>query len=736
MVLTEKPSVAEDLGKAIGVTERKRGYFQGRDRNGNVVCITWCMGHLVELYAEEADGRWELQKLPIIPREFELRPIEMRKQKASLKDGNEKEEDKPNVYVERLKTIGYLFGWADEIIAATDAGREGQLIFGNVYRYLKCNKKVMRLWTSSMTSQALSKAYYDDLKDNSMPEMRNLEKAAWERAVSDWIVGINATRAFSLATDFRDITGKKKIISLGRVQSPTLCMICDRFEEHKNFKSEPFWYIEGTSSKNGVPFKWKSIEIYTDKDKAQYCMDSVQAGQMLRVTDINTERKNEQAPLLHDIASLQKMANSRYGMSMEDTLAIAQRLYMAKLITYPRTGSRYIPEDVFGTIPELLKSVCYHEKYGEAAERLLNAGKLNRNCVNDGKITDHHGFLITGRRPGELSENERRIYELILSRMIEAFSPICIADVTRVELECADVRFLARGRKYVSAGWRGVESNEEGTGVEIQDADNIEIGMASLPELETGEYIPMNTVSLVEDKTKPKPYYTDATLITAMENAGRKSDDKNVVEALRDIGIGTPATRSDIKATLVERGYIVVRNKFLLPTELGLELYHAIRGEEIANVEMTARWEMMFQGMADGEKSSQDIRDFEKGIKNYAELITRGILESDGVKTIRRKMEEMRIKCPGCGGDIRITDKLAFCKGCGYKLGRIKFGKKLSESTLRQLFNDGQTGLLTGLVGKSGKPFDAAFKLADYDKETGWANVELIKNQKRKQTNA
>ena len=679
VVIAEKPSVAREIARVIGATTPGKEYYSGGGWT-----VTWLYGHLLEIGSPEAGSKWSISDLPIIPKRFTLSPVKG-------KDGSD------GGIKARLSVIRELFGKCDGIVVATDAGREGELIFRRVYAWTGCTKPFRRLWISSLTEDAIRDGF-KALRPGS--EFNNLAAAAEQRSQADWIVGINATRAFTLAA------GMRSVLSLGRVQTPTLCMVCDRYVENKTFKSEPFWFIEGESSKDGITFKWRSIQRFDNISEAQKAFTAVQVCKRIKVTSVKTERVNDAPPLLHDIASLQKIANSRYGYTAEQTLRAAQSLYEKKLITYPRTGSRYIPEDVYGTIPKILSRFRDDAVYGPFVRAI---GTPSRRSVDDTKITDHHALLVTGNAPGTLPAVEAEVYDLVLLRFVEAFSGVNVADVTAVELEAGGVAFSCRGRKDVVLGWRAVGRGSEGKEeVELRDVDEVEMSMRPLPLMEEGDMIEIGRSSLVEDKTKPKPLLTDATLLSAMENAGRKSDDKKVVEALRDIGIGTPATRAEIIETLMRRGYVERQKKKLVPTPLGLEVYGAVRGADIANVELTAQWEMSLEDIAEGRKAP---REFALGIRDFAKRITADLLEADGVKALKKKMEDLELKCPRCGKPIRLGDKSAWCKECGFTVWRTVAGKKLGDTAMRHLLTKGQTGIVRGFKSKSGKEFDAAVSI-------------------------
>lgn len=688
LVIAEKPSVAADIAKVIGARENKKEYFEG----GGWI-VTWLYGHLLELDAPEAAGNWALETLPILPAKFTLKPVPGR----SATD---------NSIVRRIKTVGELMGRCSGIVVATDAGREGELIFRRIYRHLKCTLPFTRLWVNSMTEAAI-KDGFAHLRPGH--DYDNLGKAAELRAIADWIVGINATRALTLASGYNQYV-KGKVLSLGRVQTPTLCMICERYLEHINFKSETFWFIEGEGSHCGVSFKFRSADRYHTREAGEADYERVTRAGRLTVTSVLTKRVNEEPPLLHDIASLQKMANSIYGYTAEQTLSCAQSLYEKKYLTYPRTDSRYIPEDVFATVPGILRSIEGDALYGEFARAILDGGPSRRSVDATGdKITDHHALILTENIPSGLTEEENNVYNLVVIRFLEAFSGTNVADLTTVEFDAGGVTLIAKGRKDVVLGWRVVRKAGQDAPVDLDEADEIEASIRPLPEMQYGQGVAIARSGLVEDQTKPKPLLSDATLLTAMEGAGKGVDDKRAAETLREVGgIGTKATRSEIIETLVTRRYVERKKKRLVPTDLGMEVYEAIHDGDIANVELTARWEMSLEQVARNGGSSGTFLD---GIKAFTTRVTREIIRSEGVAGIKRKLEEIIPDCPACGKKLRLLEKSAWCSECNWTLWRKVSGKDLTDDHIRELLKNGKTGLLSGFRSKDGKEFSAVIEL-------------------------
>ena len=684
-IITEKRSVALAIAKVLGASEDRKDYLAG-----NGYAVTWCQGHLLEIDAgDAAAGKWTLDNLPIIPEEFGLTP---------RKDAS------GSSIRHRLDVIGSLFSRCDSIVCCTDAGREGQLIFDEVYRYLGCVKPVERLWVSSLTPEAIRQGFAE-LYDNADPRFANLTKAARCRSEADWIVGINGTRALTLSAGSR-----QTVLTVGRVQTPTLCMICDRFVEHMNFKPVPYWYIEGESAKDGQVFKWRTDGRYFSEDECAEDFRTVSSAGFLTVREVDTERKTERPPLLYDLTSLQKAADSRFGYTADETLDAAQALYEKQLLSYPRTGSRYISEDVFVTIPHLMSTLESDPKLGAYASRLKGTA-LSRRSVNDTKLTDHHALIITGKPlPADMPEREFQIWMLVATRFVESFSPDNIADITKVTLEANGVKVYAKGRKDVILGWRAINreapAEEE---VSRESIDEEDITMQPLPEMREGEIVTITDTRKVQSETKPKPLYTTATLLSAMQTAGSRVDDRSAAAALRDVGgLGTSATRADILKTLVDRKYVERKSKKFVPTELGFGIYKAVRDRDIANVDMTARWELSLNGIAEG---TVDDRLFNERIRNYSRKLTNDLTDAQHAAAIKERLGLFEVLCPRCGTPMRMGDKSAWCPECKLAVWREQFGRRLPDATLKKLITEKQTGVIKGLKGKSGKTFDARLTL-------------------------
>ena len=668
-IIAEKPSVAREIARLVGATKPEEGYM-----HGNGYYVTWAFGHLVQPALPEGYGIKGFQRdnLPVIPNEFQLVPRQVRTEKGYKADSG---------VMKQIRTITRLFNDSDRIIVATDAGREGELIFRYLYHYTGCTVPFDRLWISSLTDKAIREGLAN-LEDGTKYD--NLYLAAKSRSEADWLVGINGTQALTIAAG-------RGTYSVGRVQTPTLAMVCARFWENKRFVPQDVFQTHfSTRGKDADSVaKFSSVKKWNVKGEAAEVYGILKEAGTATVLSVERKETVQEAPLLYDLTALQKDANARHGFTAEKTLAIAQKLYESKLITYPRTGSRYIPEDVFAGIPSLLKGLKGNPKWDAVAGQLR---ELNRRSVDDRKVTDHHALLPTGVKPLLFSKEDTAIYDMIVIRMLEAFSGKCVKDVTTVKAECGGVEFVAKGNVVKQFGWRSVRNEKE------EGEDNI-----VLPEWNEGDILPIMGCSLTEGKTKPKPFHTEATLLAAMETAGKEVEDEEMRQAMKDCGIGTPATRAAIIETLLKREYIVRSKKSLVPTEKGLALYSIVRGMDIANVEMTGQWEAALAKIEHGELPAEA---FMRDIEAYTRKITTELLACD--KIFGHK--DSGINCPKCGnGRMQFFGKVVRCDNtdCGLPVFRQIAGKTLSDTEMTDLLKNGQTGLLNGFRNKQGKPFSA-----------------------------
>ena len=672
-LIAEKPSVAKDIARIIGAAQRNDGYL-----SGNGYMVTWAFGHLIQLAMPEAYGvaNFRRESLPIIPADFRLIPRQVKAEKGYKAD--------PGV-VKQLKVIKEVFDQCDRIIVATDAGREGELIFRYIFHYLDCRKPFVRLWISSLTDRAIREGM-----ENLPPGERydNLYLAAKSRSEADWLIGINATQALSVAAG-------QSVFSWGRVQTPTLVMICDRYLENKNFVPTKFWQLKASTASGEIGFTVQSTDKWEQQPDAIATLQRAKDAGQLEVKSVERKETAQEPPLLYDLTTLQKEANTKLNFSADKTLSIAQSLYEKKVMSYPRTGSRYISEDVFEEMPERIALLERYPRFAGYAAG-LDGATLNRRSVDDGKVTDHHALIVTENLPDELSKDERAIYEMVAGRMLEAFSGKCVKDVTTVLLSAGDTDFTVKGAVMKTTGWRAVFTERD-----TEDEDAV-----TLPPLQEGQTLPLSGVDLLEKQTKPKPLHTESSLLAAMENAGKELEDAELKASMKDAGIGTPATRAAIIETLFARQYIVREKKNLVPTDKGLAVYRIVKDKKIADVEMTGMWET---ALAKIEAGGMDADTFRKGIEVYAAQITAELLS---VQLSFASGETC--PCPKCGsGRILFYPKVAKCSNvdCTLTIFRNKCDKQLTDKQIVELVTKRKTGLIKGFKGKNGKAFDASLVL-------------------------
>lgn len=596
IVIAEKPSVARELAKVFGATTKRDGYIEGKGYS-----FTWAFGHLLQLAPPQEYGfiGWRRQHLPMLPKKFKLSV-----RKIKTKDGLVED---PAVR-KQLDIIKKLFEEATEIIVATDAGREGELIFRYIYYYLKCKKPFKRLWISSQTDEAIKEGFRN-LKPGT--EYDTLFNSAHCRSESDWLVGMNATQALSIAA------GNRTVLSLGRVQTPTLAMICARYIETKNFVPKLFYQLSIMLDKDGQQFKAMSVDSFDKKEDAEAQFEKIQdvkSGFPLGglIKDVESKPRKEPPPLLHDLSSIQQEANKKKGYTADQTLSILQSLYEGKLISYPRTGSRYIGDDVFAGIPRLIEQLKGHPEFGKSAELLLTI-PLNKRSVNAKKVTDHHAILPTGEPPYHLSSDKQAVYNMVVGRMLEAFHKECIKEITKITIE-AGAAFVANGTVIRSAGWRSVLNDPE---EESKSEESL-----SLPKVKKEELLPILDKAVVEKQTKPKPLYNEASLLKALETSGKEIEDEELRYAMKDSGLGTPATRASIIETLITREYIKREKRNLVPTDKGLAVYEVVKDQMIAQAELTGQWEKRLEEI----RSGASVTEFKEEITAYTRTITQQLL--------------------------------------------------------------------------------------------------------------
>ena len=665
-IIAEKPSVARDIARIIGANSKQDGYLEG----GGYL-VTWAMGHLIALAMPEAYGfsAYKREYLPIRPNPFQLVVRQVRKDKEYIS---------APAALKQLKVICSCFDKADRIIVATDAGREGELIFRYIYQHLNCCKPFERLWISSLTDKAIREGL-SNLKPGSSYD--SLYYSAKARSEADWLVGINASRALSIA--------RRGGYSLGRVQTPTLAMVCRRYIENRDFSSVPYWKLSIHTEKEGLSIKAVGCKDYENEASAQTALAALRSQSRLKVESVARQVGHTAPPLLYDLTALQKDVNKRHGFSADKTLSIAQSLYEKKITTYPRTGSRYISEDVFEEVPALLRKI---------GKTLSNP--LNRHSVDNTKVTDHHAIIPTGEPPSGLSADEATVYQMVSNRFVEAFSPDSEEERMQVRFTDGTNTFTWKAYRQISLGWKAVQKGKK-VEAEMKEYDDEQV-LSSLPGLTEGEVLPLVSAEITEHKTKPKPLYTEATLLSAMENAGKEVENAESKKAMAECGIGTPATRANIIETLILRDYIRRDKKAIIPTEKGLAVYEIVKDKRIANAEMTGSWELALAAIEAGKMPSER---FAQGINSYVGTICEELL------SLSSEQKSYPVyRCPKCGQQsVGIYAKVAKCrnKDCNFHIFREVCGTLLSEDNIRDLLTTGRTPILNGLTSKAGKKFNA-----------------------------
>ena len=708
LLIAEKPSVGQDLARVLkGPFQKKEGYLEGPED-----VVTWAVGHLVQLAEpDEYDAkykRWRMEDLPIVPERFKLvvRDERSRKQMSVVTAQLGRED-------------------VDLVVNACDAGREGELIFAYLYEKAKGDKPVKRLWLSSMTNAAMKEA----LATLRPPEeLVSLEQAARSRSEADWIMGMNATRAATI----RLRSSFDGAVSLGRVQTPTLAIVARREEEIRAFKPQPYWLVDAT-------FEADPERVYAGRFHAgtkpriateQEAVAIVEAcaGKTATITKLEKKEQRERAPMLYDLTTLQREANTRYGFSAKRTLAAAQRCYEEhKALTYPRTNSRYLTKDMVAEIKPTAELVGAHKEYAQAARYVtgLDVLPLGR-VVNDAKVTDHHAIIPTKSEHDldRMGSDDRRIYDMVARRFLAVFHPEAVFENTRVETtiaaaggaeESAGHVFRTRGKLLLVPGWRGVydeisAASAAKTSTRV-DGEEDEGTDQQLPKLEQGENVKTREVGSARKETKPPRRYSDASLLGAMETAGKLVDDDELREAMKDSGIGTPATRAAIIERLITVGYIERDGRSLVATDKGLNVIRLLNEHALTSPGLTGDWENRLGKIERGEDSR------EKFMSDIAGFAKETISELD------EKLKDVRIPraslgpCPVCGHEIMENRKGYSCwarndPGCGFVIWKGKAGKQLPVEVARELIKTGYTAhAITGFKGRSGRSFKAHLAL-------------------------
>ncbi len=625
LCVAEKPSVGRELAKILGAKTQKEGYLEG-----NNYVVSWTFGHFCTLKApDDYDKRlrqWNMNWLPIIPNTFGIKLIE---NEGSIK---------------QFKILESLIQRDDceEIINCGDAGQEGELIQRWVYQKAGNKRPIKRLWISSLTEAAIREGF-KNLKDSK--DYDRLYFAGSARAIGDWLLGINASRLYTLK--YGD---GKNVLSIGRVQTPTLAMLVQRFLEKENFKSEAFWELK--TSYRDVLFNLEQGR-FTDQQKANEMLADI-TDRDFEITDFSKNPGKEYAPKLFDLTSLQVDCNKKLNLSADETLKIVQSLYEKKLVTYPRVDTTYLPTDLFPKIPGILKQL---KSFSQEIQPIREAGlHQNKRVFDDKKITDHHAIIPTGMESTSLNGRDKAVYESIVIRFLANFYPHCEVSNTKVQGKVLEYLFQASGKEILKPGWRLLYQNqkEEGKADEKQQL---------IPRFQQGESGPHNP-QIIEKKTQAPKLYTEATLLRAMETAGKQIEDDDLREALKANGIGRPSTRANIIETLFRRKYVVRKRKNLIPTERGIELIKNIQNELLKSPELTGQWELKLSQIEQGQ---YDLKQFIDEMKTLVRELTNDVKYMTVSKEISQK-EQNDLLCPKCKQGHILKGKKAY--GCSrYKAG-------------------------------------------------------------------
>ncbi len=710
LVIAEKPSVGRDLVRVLpGPFTKSEGYLEGPEH-----VVTWAVGHLVQLADpdeyDEKFKKWRMADLPIVPEHFKLVVRDERSKKQM------------NVVKRQLGRDDI-----DLVVNACDAGREGELIFAYLYEKSGSKKPVQRLWLNSMTQAAIKDAF-GRLRPGA--DLATLEQAARSRSEADWIVGMNATRAATI----RLRSSFDGAVSLGRVQTPTLAILARREEEIRAFTPEPYWIVDASFDAIPEPagrayegrFHAGAQPRLKSAEEAAAVVAACE-GQTGEITKLEKSERKERVPLLYDLTSLQRDANTRFGFTARRTLGAAQRLYEEhKALTYPRTNSRWLTGDMIPEIRPIAQLVGQQPQYRAAAEYVVGLDKLPlARVVNDLKVTDHHAIIPTNAEHhpvDKMSDDDRRIYDLVVRRFLAVFHPDAVFENTRVETTVATHVFRTRGKLMLVPGWRGVYGETADVDADGK-ADDDEGREQQLPRLELGEAAAVTEIASEAKETKPPRRYTDASLLGAMETAGKLVDEEELREAMKDSGIGTPATRAAIIERLLQVGYIERDGRAIVVTEKGLNVIRLLGEHALTSPSLTGEWEHRLARIETGEDSRAA---FMGDIVKFTEA-TVGELDS--------KLKDVRIPranlgpCPVCGHDIVENRKGYSCwarddPGCGFVIWKSKTGKTLPIAIARELIKTGRTEKqVTGFKGRSGKSFRA--KLALQQSEDGKWRVEF-----------
>ena len=711
LIIAEKPSVARDIARVLKCTKKGEGFLY----NDKYV-ISWAVGHLAALYDPEDYNaelkRWSMDALPIIPDKIKLKAVTQTKKQLDI--------------IEKIINRDSITG----LICATDSGREGELIFRYIYELLGCKKPFKRLWISSMTDAAI-KDGFERLKDGS--EYDKLYSSAKCRSEADWLVGINASRAFTLKYD--------SLLSIGRVQTPTLAMIVQRQKEIDSFDVRDYWEIEatfegykGTWFDKNTEDKANETKIF-DKQRADAIAAKVK-GRSACVETVEKDEKKMPPPLLYDLTELQRDCNKKYGFSAQTTLSIVQDLYeKRKMVTYPRTDSRYLSDDMIPKLKIIASKLEAVEQYKAYASYVTGLDRLpvTKRIVDNSKISDHHAIIPTEAKANvlALSDNEFKVYDLIARRFLQVFYPHYVYSTTKIVTVCENESFVTRGTTVISNGW--TQLNVSG------DKDKKKDESVPLPDVAQGDMTEVQSVKCSKKKTKPPQPYNDSSLLGAMENAGRFVEDEELKEQLKESGIGTPATRAAIIERLITVGYVRRKGKSLVPTEKGIKLI-AVVPPELSSPETTGRWE---RGLSMIAKGSMEPDRFMGSIKRYVCYLVEHS-KTHGTNVVfaaekryagkPAKVKGSLGKCPVCGGHVLENTKAFYCSrwrsGCGFKIWKSDFERysiNLTADMTASLLKNGKIEGLSMTLPQTGEKCKGDIYLRD-DK-SGKTDIKNVKRQ-------
>ncbi len=693
LIIAEKPSVAQDIARALGGFRKEKDYYESDE-----YVLSSAIGHLLELTVPEEyevkRGKWSFAHLPVIPPRFDLKPIEKTQDRLKLLERLIRRKD------------------VDGLINACDAGREGELIFNYIVQHSGTHKPVRRLWLQSMTPAAIREGF---AALRSAAELEGLRTAAVCRAESDWLVGINGTRAM---TAFNSKSGGFHLTTVGRVQTPTLAIVVEREERIRKFVPRAYWELEARfrGEQGEYTARWFDEGFKKpegdDQANAYRLWEEARAqairaacvGQPATATD-ETKPASQLSPLLYDLTSLQREANSRFGFSAKTTLGLAQALYEKhKVLTYPRTDARALPEDYLGTVKEMLGSLP--EAYAGHTHTILREGwvRPNKRIFNNAKISDHFAIIPTGVVPKSLNELEWKLYDLVTRRFLAVFYPAAEYLVTTRITRVAEHAFKTEGRVLTHPGWLAVYGRE--AQVEGEEAG------PSLPPLVPGEILTTVAVEVKTNRTRPPARFTEATLLSAMEGAGKLVEDEELRAAMAERGLGTPATRAQIIENLIAESYLVREGKELVPTAKAFSLITLLRGlgvDELTSPELTGEWEHKLAQMERGRLSRDEF--MQHIVALTQEIVERAKrFESD---TVPGDFATLTAPCPKCGGVVKETYKKFVCQSCDWNTWKIVAGRQFETTEMETLLREGRVGPLSGFRNKLGRPFEAEIRLND-----------------------